>query len=204
MYIEKSEKLKLSPLRRKVFFIILLILISLEIILFVFIKTEDTKEIDIDTTKYLQENLLTPNTTNIALKINLYLNDIYTPYFLIAFIYNFFTVYDSFILVNILSVDYIFSFLLKIIYYKSSYSSYDKENSDGIEIIYCGLGYAFPSEEIIIAVSLYLSIWKLSNKLSFKFTKKQKIIKYIFLALIIFVPYYKDIIFLVILFLVLY
>ena len=190
MYIEKSEKLKLSPLRRKVFFIILLILISLEIILFVFIKTEDTKEIDIDTTKYLQENLLTPNSTNIALKINLYLNDIYTPYFLIAFIYNFFTVYDSFILVNILSVDYIFSFLLKIIYYKSSYSSYDKENSNGIEIIYCGLGYAFPSEEIIIAVSLYLSIWKLSNKLSFKFTKKQKIIKYFFLALIIALLFY--------------
>ena len=87
-------------------------------------------------------------------------------------------------------MDYIFSFLLKIIYYKSSYSSYDKENSNGIEIIYCGLGYAFPSEEIIIAVSLYLSIWKLSNKLSFKFTKKQKIIKYIFLALIIGLLFY--------------
>jgi len=191
MYVGKSEKHKLSPIGKKVFFIILIILISLEIILFIFIKNEDLKSLDIDTTKYLQESLFKEDSTNITLKINRYLNDIYTPYFLIAVIYNFFTVYDSFILVNMLSVIYFFSFLFKIIYYKSSYKNYDF-NVKNIEIYYCGLGYAFPSEEMIIAVSFYLSIWKISNKLSFKFTKNKKVIKYIFFVLIIGLLFYYN------------
>ena len=185
MNAAESVKVKLSQISGKVLFILILILITLEIILFVFIKTGDTQEIDIETTEYLQESLfnMTNNSINYILEINHYLNDIYTPHLLISIIYCFFTVYDCFILVNILSVNYIFSFIIKLIYNKPSYKIFDTNNN--IQIYYCGYGYAFPSEEIIIAVSFYLSIWKITNKLSFKYNKKEKVIKYIFFTFIL-------------------
>ena len=129
------------------------------------------------------------NSTNFFLEFNQYLNNIYAPYFLIAIIYNFFTVYDCFILVNVLSIDYIFSFEFKLSYSKPSYKYFgiNNNNLDDIRIYYCGYGYAFPAQESIIAVSIYLSIWKIINKASFKYNQKKRIIKYILLSLFIIV-----------------
>ena len=176
-------------MKRKIFIIITLILISIEIILFILIKMEITKTMDIDITFYLQKKLLDTekNSTNFFLEFNQYLNNIYAPYFLIAIIYNFFTVYDCFILVNVLSIDYIFSFEFKLSYSKPSYKYFgiNNNNLDDIRIYYCGYGYAFPSQESIIAVSIYLSIWKIINKASFKYNQKKRIIKYILLSLFI-------------------
>jgi len=177
----------LSTMRRKVLLIILIILIAVEIILYIFINTEEFKEIDITITKYLQKNIFEekPTSVPILLEIVHILNDMYSPYVLISIIYNFFTVYDCFLLVNILSVDYILSFLLKLIYNKPSYNYFKKSEENEIIIFYCGYGWAFPSEEIIITLSMYLSIWKIICKLSFKFTNKKIIVKNIFLILIL-------------------
>ena len=191
-----SSKQISNTMRRKFLLIISLILISVEIVLFILIKTEVTKTIDIEITIDLQKKLLDTkeNSTNFFLEFNQYLNNIYAPYFLISIIYNFFTVYDCFILVNVLSINYIFSFLLKLIYKKPSYKYFNINNSDSddIKIYYCGYGYAFPSQESIIAVSLYLSIWKIMNKMSFKYNKKKKIIKYILLSIFISILFFYN------------
>ena len=191
-----SSKQISNTMRRKFLLIISLLLISVEIVLFILIKTEVTKTIDIEITIDLQKKLLDTkeNSTNFFLEFNQYLNNIYAPYFLISIIYNFFTVYDCFILVNVLSIDYIFSFLLKLIYKKPSYKYFSINNtdSDDIKIYYCGYGYAFPSQESIIAVSLYLSIWKIMNKMSFKYNKKKKIIKYILLSIFISILFFYN------------
>ena len=191
MDAQESKKHLLSTMRRKVLLIILLILITVEVLLFILIKTDEFNVIDIETTKDLQESLFDKNAKSIPFGLEFvhFLNDIYSPYFLIAIIYNYFTVYDCFILVNILSFDYIFSFLLKIIYNRPCYKYFETDEIDAkdIEIFYCGYGWGFPSEECVIAVSLYLSIWKIANKLSFKnYTKRIiQIISLIFILVLL-------------------
>ncbi len=58
-------------MKRKIFLIITLILISIEIILFILIKMEITKTMDIDITFYLQKKLLDTekNSTNFFFRI---------------------------------------------------------------------------------------------------------------------------------------
>ena len=190
MEVKEQVKYLLSSMRRKILLIILLILLTVEIIFFIFIEDEQINTIDIETTKYLQETLLNINPNNkipFELKFIHYLNDKYSPYLLISIIYNYFTVYDCFILVNILSINYSFSFIFKMAYRLPSYNYYDNGNSDSDDLItfYCGYGWGFPSEESIIAVSFYLAIYKIITKLNCRFDKKEKILKLILLILFI-------------------
>ena len=192
MNVRQSKKHLLSTMRRKVLLIILLILISIEIVLFIFIKNESMRTLDIKITKSLQKFFITENKEEseeskehpFLLSLVHVINDLYSPYIILSVIYNFCTVYDCFILVNVLSIDYIFSFIFKIMYNNPGYF-FQSKNEENIKIFYCGYGWGFPSEESIIAVSFYLSIWKICCKLSFKFNQIQKIIKYFFLCLII-------------------
>ena len=118
------------------------------------------------------------------------MTNIYFPYLIIIIIFNFYTVYDCFILINILSIDYIFTFCIKMIYLKPPYSYLNKEDEKKIKIFYCGYGWGLPSEECILMVSFYLSLWKIVTKLSINFNRSQKIIKnllLIFLIVLIFI-----------------
>ena len=112
----------------------------------------------------------------------------YTPYILIAIIFNFYTIYDCFLLINVLSIDYIISFCLKMIYFGPTYRyliiNNENDNQD-VRIFYCGYGWGFPSEECIVLISFYLSLWKISTKLSIYFDNNHKIIKYFLLLFII-------------------
>ena len=190
MITRESEKHLLSTMRRKVLLIILIILISIEIILFIFIKLEKIKELDIEITTNIQNDYINEKTKTVPILLDIvhFVNDIYFPYILISIVYNFYTVYDCFILVNILSINYIFSFIFKLIYFKPSYKYYD-ERATNFKIFYCGYGWGFPSEECITTISFYLSIWKIVTKLSFKFSYKKIVAKFtglFFICLIFF------------------
>ena len=190
MNIKDSGKHSFSSMRKKVLLIILIILISIEIVIFVFIKLEKIKQLDIYITTNMQKDYIGEKLKNvpILLFITHILNDIYTPYVLISIIFNFFTVYDCFILVNVLSINYIFSFTLKLIYFKPSYKYFD-ENAKNFQIFFCGYGWGFPCEECITTIAFYLSIWKIVTKLSFNFSYKKTVAKYsvlFFICLIFF------------------
>ena len=190
MNIKDSGKHSFSSMRKKVLLIILIILISIEIVIFVFIKLEKIKQLDIDITTNMQKDYIGEKLKNvpILLFITHILNDIYTPYVLISIIFNFFTVYDCFILVNVLSINYIFSFIFKLIYFKPSYKYFD-ENAKNFQIFFCGYGWGFPCEECITTIAFYLSIWKIVTKLSFNFSYKKTVAKYsvlFFICLIFF------------------
>ena len=187
--IAKLSRKNISSIDRKILIIIFIILIIIEIILFISIKSENFIKSDIDMTKFLQDSLLNKNSDSesipIFIKIVHILNSIYFPYIIIAIIFNFFTIYDCFILTNVLSIDYIISFILKILYNKPSYkylNSKNEYNEQDIKIFYCGYGWGFPSEEVIIMSSFYLSIWKIICKFSIYFNKSQKIVKYLLLS----------------------
>ena len=195
MNIKESGKHLFSTMRRKVLLIILIILISIEIVIFTFIKLGKINEFDIDIItnfqkKYISYISKTVKEVPILLKIVHILNDIYTPYVLISVIFNFFTVYDCFILVNILSINYIFSFLFKLIYFKPTYKYFDTyEKAKNIQIFYCGYGWGCPMEECLTTISFYLSIWKIVTKLSFNFSYKKIVAKFtalFFICLIFF------------------
>lgn len=145
MNIKDSGKHPFSSMRKKVLLIILIILISIEIVIFVFIKLEKIKQLDIDITTNMQKDYIGEKLKNvpILLFITHILNDIYTPYVLISIIFNFFTVYDCFILVNVLSINYIFSFIFKLIYFKPSYKYFD-ENAKNFQIFFLRIRMGIP------------------------------------------------------------
>ena len=192
MNVKESGKHLFSTMRRKVLLIILIILISIEIVIFTFIKLGKIDRIDINIITNLQNKFIIKdeNAVPILLYIVHILNDIYTPYVWISVIFNFFTVYDCFILVNILSINYIFSFLFKLIYFKPTYKYFDTyEKAKNIQIFYCGYGWGCPMEECITTISFYLSIWKIVTKLSFNYSHKKIVAKFtalFFICLIFF------------------
>ena len=190
--IAKLSKKNKSSINRKAFIIVLSLIIIINIILFLFIKFKPNYfiELDIEITKYFQDLLVkrSINSTPLFIKIIHILNDIYIPYILIAIIFNFYTVYDCFLLINVLSIDYIISFCLKMIYFEPSYSNLNINNETNvkdIKVFYCGYGWGFPSEECIVLISFYLSLWKITTKLSIYFDNNGKIIKYILLLFIL-------------------
>ena len=179
--IAKLPKKNLSSISKKILIIIISILIIINFILFALIKSEKFKSSDINITKYFQKLFMNKNKNSIPFFLTLvnFLNSAQSPYLIILIIFNFYTAYDCFILINILSLDYIVIFLLKLLYQKPPY------NSDEIKIFYCGYGWGFPSEECILMVSLYLSLWKIISKLSIYYNHTQKIIKNVILMLFI-------------------
>ena len=179
--IAKSSKKNFSSISKKILIIIISLLIIINLILFVFIKSESFKSSDINITKNIQDALINKNSNSIPffLKMVHFLNNIHYPYLIIIIIFNFYTTYDCFILINVLSIDYIVIFLFKLLYQKPPY------NSDEIKIFYCGYGWGFPSEESILMVSLYLSLWRIVSKLSINYNRSQKIIKNFLLFLLI-------------------
>ena len=186
--IAKLSNKRKSSIDKKIIILIMLLLIIIDIILFILIKLEKFKELDIFITKNLQEKLINKNIQSIPLFIKVvhYINGIYSPYLIITIMFNFFTVYDCFILINILSIDYLVSFCLKIIYSKPTYNYLVENNKqDKITILYCGYGWGFPSEECIVMISFYLSLWKIVCKLSMNFNNTQKIIKKLLLISLI-------------------
>ena len=189
MKSEVGEKNILGTIRRKVLLIILLILATLEVLFFIFITTEEIKTIDIDITSALQDSFIQGKSAPFFIKLIHILNDIYAPYVIIAIIYNFYTIYDCFILVNVLSVDYIISYTLKLIYEYPTYNYLDGESKENTysKIFYCGYGWGFPCEESLISISFYLSVWKIIvSKIDYKYDKSKKIIKYSILFCFIF------------------
>ena len=188
--IAKLSKKNISYTNKKIFIIILSLLIIINIIYFLFIifKPNYLEDLDIEITKYFQDLLVKKSDNSIPLFIKIFhiINDIYTPYILIAIIFNFYTFYDCFALINMLSIDYIISFCLKMIYFKPPYLNLDinhENDNQDIKIFYCGYGWGFPSEECIVLISFYLSIWKITTKFSMYFDKTHKIIKYFLLLL---------------------
>ena len=187
--IAKLPKKSKSSIDKKILILIIFLLIIIDIILYILIYLQKLKKLDIGITDYLQEKLINKKTNSIPffIKVVHLLNGIYSPYLLITIMFNFFTVYDCFILSNILSIDYLISFCLKIIYSKPTYN-YLNDSTDTkktITILYCGNGWGFPSEECIIMASLYLSLWKIISRLSMNFNRTQKIIKNILLISLI-------------------
>ena len=177
--IAKLSKKNKSSINRKAFIIVLSLIIIINIILFLFIKFKPNYfiELDIEITKYFQDLLVkrSINSTPLFIKIIHILNDIYIPYILIAIIFNFYTIYDCFLLINVLSIDYIISFCLKMIYFEPSYSNLNINNETNIKdikVFYCGYGWGFPSEECIVLISFYLSLWKITTKLSIYFDNR--------------------------------
>ena len=190
--IAKLSKKNKSLIDRKIFIIGLSLLIIISIILFLFIifKPNYFIELDIEITKYFQDLLVKKSINSIPLFIKIVhiINDMYTPYILIAIIFNFYTIYDCFLLINVLSIDYIISFCLKMIYFGPTYRYLiinNENDNQGVRIFYCGYGWGFPSEECIVLISFYLSLWKISTKLSIYFDNNHKIIKYFLLLFII-------------------
>lgn len=179
--IAKLSKKNISSISKKILIIIISLLIIINIILFSLINTESFKSSDIDITKYFQETYINKKiaSTPFFLKLVHFINNIYCPYLIIVIIFNFYTPYDCFILINVLSFDYIIIFCLKIFYKKPSY------NTDKTKIFYCGYGWGFPSEECIIMVSLYLSLWRIVSKLKINYNHSQKLINNILLLLLI-------------------
>ena len=189
--IAKLSKKNKSSIDKKILVIIAVILIIIDLLLLLLIKFGKFESSDIDITEYLQKKFLNKTYNNKAtippfIKIVHILNDTYFPYLIILIIFNFYTVYDCFILVNVLSLDYIISFCFNLIYFKPPYTYLDKfKNNNKIDVLYCGFGWGFPSEECILMVSFYLALWKIvTNKSSF-FNQTQKISKYILLLSII-------------------
>ena len=188
MIANLSKKTKTS-IDKKILILIIFLLIIIDIILFIVIYLEKLKEVDIEITNYLQSKLINKNTNSIPffIKIVHFINGIYSPYLIITIMFNFFTVYDCFILSNMLSIDYLISFCLKLLYSKPTYNYLNDStnNETKITIFYCGNGWGIPSEECIIMVSLYLSLWKIVSKSSMNFNRTQKIIKNLLLISLI-------------------
>lgn len=171
-------------------FILILILMTFILL----INSDKFETLDMSITHKLQRGYLSESIKEkskpIFLKIVFFLNSVTSPYIIIAIIFNFYTVYDCFMLVNILSLDYMICYILNIIYFKPPYQlvgDIDINENNEINIFFCGYGWGFPSEECIIMTSFYLSIWKILNKYSIKYTQRQKIIKYFFLIIILIV-----------------
>lgn len=185
--IAKLSKKNISSIDRKILLIIILVLIIINFILFILINTAKLKSSDMDITEYLQDSLVKndDNSIPIFLKVVHIMTNIYSPYLIIIVIFNFYTVYDCFILINILSIDYIFIFCIKMIYLKPPYSYLNKEDEKKIKIFYCGYGWGFPSEECILMVSFYLSLWKIVTKLAINFNSSQKLIQNLLLICLI-------------------
>ena len=177
--IAKFQKKNISFLDRKILILIISLLIIANIILFFYINLNNGLNSDSKITKYFQKILMKRNINSIPifLRIVHILNNTYSPYFIITIIFNFFTSYDCFILTNILSVDYIITFCLKMIYKKAN----NGNDENKIIIFYCGYGWGFPSEECILMVSFYLSLWKIISKLSINSNPSQKTIKFLIL-----------------------
>lgn len=183
--IVKLSKKSNSLINKKILILIGILLIIITIILLILINSEIFKESDLKITNGLQNSLINTknNSISIFMEIVHFFNNIHFPYVVIAIIFNFYTIYDCFILVNILSIDYIISFCLKLIYFEPPYHLGDKNHSDEVKVYYCGYGWGFPSEECIIMASFYLSIWKIIiSKYSINNKQTEKIIKYTLLA----------------------
>lgn len=174
-----------SLIDKKILILIGILLIIITIILLILINSETFKESDLKITNGLQNSLIKTKNNSISIFIEVVhlLNNIHFPYVIIAIIFNFYNIYDCFILVNILSIDYIIAFCLKLIYFEPPYHLGDKNHNNEVKVYYCGYGWGFPSEECIIMASFYLSIWKIiMNKYSINNKKTEKLIKYTLLA----------------------
>ena len=158
----------------KLSILILIIMSIIDLTLFILIKVECFKNIDINFTNFLQNSLIKIRAGNTQIPLYLQsieiLNQMYVPYIIILIISNFGRINDVFILFNTLSASFFISTLLKLIYYSPPYDNFihPPDNQDTPDekfpptlIYYCGNGWALPSTEYIIQINFYLSFWKL-------------------------------------------
>jgi hypothetical protein len=149
-------EINIPRIDRKNIFISLLLLI-LEIILFILIKSDNFYSYDISIQNSLSPNK-TDNNKNIPIIITIlyYSNKIFIPYIVIILVNNFSNIYNTFILFNILSIISYISCILKFIFYNFT----NRKEEEQI-FYYCGEGWNLPCTEIMISVLFYLSLWNL-------------------------------------------
>lgn len=156
--ITKIAQKKRQKFHKTSSFLLIIFLFLIDISLFFLIKSNFFESLDIQITGKLKDFFNNSNNNNyneiinsaipLLIKIFHFLNEIYIPYIIIIIINNYSNVYKSFILITILSVSLYFTTLIKLLY---NTSTYHKRNDE------CGLA----SNEIIIFVSFYLSLWEI-------------------------------------------
>ena len=180
MIIKNSTKTHNS----KFSLLLIIIMLLLDLLLFILIRQECFKDIDISVTNSLQNSLikLGPGKTGIPIYLQVVniLEKMYTPYIIILIISNFGSINDAFMLFNTLSSSFFLSTLLKLFYYSPPYNSSNPppdENLPPTLIYYCGHGWALPSAEYIIQINFYLSLWKIICEKNKKTDDNKVIIK---------------------------
>ena len=161
---------------RKDYLYISLVLFLLEFLLFILIKTNVFKSMDISIKESLQPDK--PEEIPTILKIFYNLNKIYIPYAIIILVNNFSNIYNTYNLFNVISIACYISCILKFIFFKII------QNNEDSVIYYCGLGWNLPSTEMMVSVVFCLTIWN-SFFMKKDKTQKNKLFKYIVLGLII-------------------